>query len=188
MVLDGLAFHIPTSTRVPLQNHRAWHVCWWFHTWPCTSLHYATHYRHSSGWQGTLRITLLASSQVSQLQISNTLGTNILCSRQIRPPIYSMKQSKLRKRRVWRYAMLYFLLLVIFLALLVGPIFIGKSNLDLSQKLSTPISNWIQPSGLNNNDTLNRTETGTGCKTCSGAASTSGSSATGGAGARVRLF
>ncbi|KAI9150152.1 1,3-beta-glucan synthase component FKS1 [Paramyrothecium foliicola] len=43
-------------------------------------------------------------------------------SRQIRPPIYSMKQSKLRRRRVIRYAILYFVLLVVFVAVIVAPI------------------------------------------------------------------
>jgi 1,3-beta-glucan synthase len=43
-------------------------------------------------------------------------------SRQIRPPIYSSKQSKLRKKRVMRFSVIYFLLLVVFLALTVGPV------------------------------------------------------------------
>jgi len=42
-------------------------------------------------------------------------------SRQIRPPIYSMKQSKLRRRRVIRFAVLYFVMLFVFLALMVAP-------------------------------------------------------------------
>ena len=48
-------------------------------------------------------------------------------SKQIRPPIYSLKQSKLRKRRVVRFAILFFALLVLFIALLVGPIVAGNS-------------------------------------------------------------
>lgn len=43
-------------------------------------------------------------------------------SRQIRPPIYSSKQSKLRKKRVIRFSVLYFVMFVVFLALVVGPI------------------------------------------------------------------
>ena len=71
-------------------------------------------------------------------------------SRQIRPPIYSLKQSKLRKRRVIRYAILYFILFVVFLALVVGPVVaVGP----LSKLKFTPPMNLIQPSGLNNNDT-----------------------------------
>lgn len=70
-------------------------------------------------------------------------------SRQIRPPIYSLKQTKLRKRRVIRYAILYFVLLVVFLALIVGPIVAGKQiklSLDLPMEL-------LQPTGYSNNDT-----------------------------------
>ncbi|KAF8423784.1 glucan synthase [Tirmania nivea] len=47
-------------------------------------------------------------------------------SRQIRPPIYSAKQSKLRKKRVIRFAVVYFLMLVIFVALIVGPVVVGN--------------------------------------------------------------
>ncbi|KAF3047491.1 1,3-beta-D-glucan synthase [Didymella heteroderae] len=70
-------------------------------------------------------------------------------SRQIRPPIYSLKQTKLRKRRVVRYAILYFVLLVVFLALIVGPIVAGKQiklSVDLPMEL-------LQPTGYSNNDT-----------------------------------
>jgi len=71
-------------------------------------------------------------------------------SRQIRPPIYSLKQSRLRKRRVIRFAIMYFTMFVIFLALLIGPIvaakFIGKIKLSLPMQL-------LQPTGQNNNDT-----------------------------------
>ncbi|KAJ4348188.1 1,3-beta-D-glucan synthase [Didymosphaeria variabile] len=70
-------------------------------------------------------------------------------SRQIRPPIYSLKQTKLRRRRVVRYAILYFLLLVVFIALLVGPVVAGKFlklNIDIPMDL-------LQPTGQNNNDT-----------------------------------
>jgi 1,3-beta-glucan synthase len=97
-----------------------------------------------------------------------------------------MKQSKLRKRRVWRYAMMYFLMLIIFIALLVGPIFIGKiKTLNIAKSLPA-VAKYIQPTGLNNNDTTNRNETGTGCKTCSTAANTAAS--TSGVSNRVRLF
>ncbi|PQE20654.1 13-beta-glucan synthase component FKS1 protein [Rutstroemia sp. NJR-2017a BBW] len=100
-------------------------------------------------------------------------------SRQIRPPIYSMKQSKLRKRRVWRYAVLYFVLLIVFLALLVGPLVVGKKILTPSLIKSIP-QKLMQPINQNNNDTLNRTETGTGMIS-SAVASSTGSS-------KVRLF
>ncbi|CAO2656086.1 Nn.00g048890.m01.CDS01 [Neocucurbitaria sp. VM-36] len=75
-------------------------------------------------------------------------------SRQIRPPIYSLKQTKLRKRRVIRYAILYFFLLVIFLVLIVGPIVAGtKFKFDLP---TLPME-ILQPTGFNNNDTKTTT-------------------------------
>ncbi|TAQ85822.1 hypothetical protein B7494_g5835 [Chlorociboria aeruginascens] len=106
-------------------------------------------------------------------------------SRQIRPPIYSMKQSKLRKRRVWRYAVLYFVMLIVFVALLVGPIVGGKS-LDLASltsSLGSTFSQLIQPTGQNNNDTRGRNQTGTGAVSNGATASASA-----GATAKIRLF
>ena len=103
-------------------------------------------------------------------------------SRQIRPPIYSMKQSKLRKRRVWRYAVLYFVMLVVFLALIVGPIVASPQINSGTKNLGVPMQ-LLQPVGLKNNDTLNDTQTGTGAPGRA-AATTSSSAAT----AKVRLF
>ncbi|KAF2770909.1 1,3-beta-glucan synthase [Teratosphaeria nubilosa] len=78
-------------------------------------------------------------------------------SRQIRPPIYSLKQSKLRKRRVVRYAILYFSMFVLFIVLVVGPViaskFISVPKLDIMQ--------LEQPDNWNNNDTLGTSQTGT---------------------------
>lgn len=78
-------------------------------------------------------------------------------SRQIRPPIYSLKQTKLRKRRVLRYSILYFSMLFFFVALIVGPLVAGPMIKlpDLPGGLDL-----MQPSGLNRNDT-HATETGT---------------------------
>jgi len=57
-------------------------------------------------------------------------------SRQIRPPIYSLKQSKLRRRRVWRFAVMYFTMFVVFMALLIAPAVGGqKLELDLPKTL-----------------------------------------------------
>lgn len=92
-----------------------------------------------------------------------------------------MKQSKLRKRRVWRYAVLYFLMLVVFLALLVGPIVAGSQIQSATKSLtSNPTStfNLIQPVGQNNNDTRNTDATGTGA---AGGATNTGAAATGAA-------
>lgn len=71
-------------------------------------------------------------------------------SRQIRPPIYSIKQSRLRKRRVIRYAMLYFLILIVFIVLVVGPVIVRKYIKGLP---SIPMK-LLQPTGQNNNDTM----------------------------------
>jgi 1,3-beta-glucan synthase len=108
-----------------------------------------------------------------------------LNSRQIRPPIYSMKQSKLRKRRVWRFAILYFVMLVVFLALLVGPIVAGKIILDGTDSLTKnpdDLFNLFQPTGQNNNDTRGYTKTGTG--TGAAAATSAASDSTG----KIKLF
>lgn len=60
-----------------------------------------------------------------------------------------MKQTKLRKRRVVRYAILYFVLLVVFLALIIGPIVAGK---QIKLNVSLPME-LLQPTGYSNNDT-----------------------------------
>lgn len=84
-------------------------------------------------------------------------------SRQIRPPIYSMKQSKLRRRRVVRYAILYFVLLILFVALIAGPIVAGKF-LDLKSFGKQIPMNLMQPNqnATERNNTLGEKKTGTG--------------------------
>ncbi|KAK5126315.1 hypothetical protein LTR85_010551 [Meristemomyces frigidus] len=77
-------------------------------------------------------------------------------SRQIRPPIYSLKQSKLRKRRVVRYAIMYFSMFFLFLILIIGPIIASKFI-----SFSINIMQLQQPSDWNNNDTIGTTQTGT---------------------------
>ncbi|QIX00744.1 hypothetical protein AMS68_006261 [Peltaster fructicola] len=89
-------------------------------------------------------------------------------SRQIRPPIYSLKQTKLRKRRVVRYAILYFVMFVVFLVLMVAPAVAGN-KINLS-KFNIPMQ-LLQPTTWNNNDTTNSV-TGTAAK--SGAVATAG--------------
>lgn len=75
--------------------------------------------------------------------------TNKFRSRQIRPPIYSLKQSRLRKRRVIRFAILYFALFILFLVLMIGPVIVRQF---ISINLSIPLQ-LMQPTGQNNNDT-----------------------------------
>ncbi|EEP80619.1 1,3-beta-glucan synthase component GLS2 [Uncinocarpus reesii 1704] len=78
-------------------------------------------------------------------------------SRQIRPPIYSLKQSKLRKRRVIRFAILYFAMLILFVILIAGPLIARKFLTNLP---NIPL-NLLQPIDQDNNDTTNE-ETGSG--------------------------
>lgn len=99
----------------------------------------------------------------------------MLYSRQIRPPIYSMKQSKLRRRRVIRYAILYFVLLVVFIGLIAGPIVAGKQIPKKTlQSLGKSVSlggkfQLMQPNGQNNDNTNGTLATGTGRTAYSGA-------------------
>lgn len=98
-------------------------------------------------------------------------------SRQIRPPIYSLKQSKLRKRRVVRYAILYFTLLILFVVLIIGPVIVSKVA-DVSLTIDF-VPGLVQPTGLNNNDT-SASKTGAGllgAADASAAATTAASSA-----------
>ncbi|QPG93883.1 hypothetical protein C2857_003311 [Epichloe festucae Fl1] len=90
-------------------------------------------------------------------------------SQQIRPPIYSVKQSKLRRRRVVRYAVLYFVLFVIFVALIAGPVALKKvlKEGDLKKfydtvNLKGSIGPLMQPNFLKNDDTQASSDTGTG--------------------------
>jgi 1,3-beta-glucan synthase len=90
-------------------------------------------------------------------------------SKQIRPPIYSLKQSKLRKRRVIRYAILYFLLFVVFMALIIGPVIAGKMPAlkGIGKSLGNPMD-LFQPASQNNNDTTGE-KTGKGLEPGQGA-------------------
>lgn len=111
-------------------------------------------------------------------------------SRQIRPPIYSMKQSKLRKRRVFRFAVLYYVLFVVFLALVVGPAVAGpRLDFDLADMLGEPAGmRLVQPNGQDRNNTNGTSATGTGMDGYSGVglqqSSETGSRATD----RIKLF
>ena len=51
-------------------------------------------------------------------------------SRQIRPPIYTAKQTKLRRRRVVRFSVLFFFQLVVFVGLVVAPVALSKLFLN----------------------------------------------------------
>lgn len=80
-------------------------------------------------------------------------------SRQIRPPIYSLKQTRLRKRMVKKYCSLYFLVLAIFAACIIGPAVAASKvdTADLGSKVDSAGSDifagLIQPRRQQNNDT-----------------------------------
>ncbi|ODV58564.1 1,3-beta-glucan synthase [Ascoidea rubescens DSM 1968] len=75
-------------------------------------------------------------------------------SKQIRPPIYSLKQAKLRKRIVRRYSLLYFLILAVFAILIVAPsVASTKVSDNFGQDLSGELKALIQPRKQENNDT-----------------------------------
>lgn len=99
----------------------------------------------------------------------------MLCSRQIRPPIYSLKQSRLRKRRVIRFAILYFAMFILFLVLMIGPVIVRNF---ISFNLSIPLE-LMQPTGQNNNDT---SASATGSSLIAGGAAASAGGGGGGGG------
>ncbi len=88
----------------------------------------------------------------------------MLHSRQIRPPIYSLKQNKLRKTRVVRYAALYLCLLIVFVGLIAGPI--AYSNMSDPASLLNSIPSigdfvLIQPNHQDRNNTSGYTSSTT---------------------------
>jgi 1,3-beta-glucan synthase len=108
---------------------------------------------------------------------------NNLHSRQIRPPIYSLKQTKLRKRRIVRYAILYFTLFFLFMILLIAPAVIGNLGLldtTFENLYGSSFMYLMQPTNWNNNDTTS-SKTGSGlpnqaAQTAAGTAKASASS------------
>ncbi|CCF58979.1 hypothetical protein KAFR_0F03830 [Kazachstania africana CBS 2517] len=75
-------------------------------------------------------------------------------SRQIRPPIFSIKQTRLRKRMVRKYFCLYALILICFAACIVGPA-VGAAYVpdQIASTLTGAAHNLFQPRNQNNNDT-----------------------------------
>ena len=101
-----------------------------------------------------------------------------------------MKQSKLRRRRVIRFAIVYFVLLVVFIALVAGPVYAGKAGLidKFSDKLNVGNFRLFQNPKIGHNDTSASLETGAfrAGKNTGGAGDSA--SSTDGAGAKIRLF
>ena len=75
-------------------------------------------------------------------------------SRQIRPPIYSLKQTRLRKRMVKKYCCLYFLVLAIFAGCIIGPA-VASSQIkgQIGDTLTDVVHNLFQPNSTTNDDT-----------------------------------
>lgn len=85
-----------------------------------------------------------------------------------------MKQSKLRRRRVIRFAILYFVLLIVFLALVVGPAVAGSKILGFLPSALSPDKDLmglklIQPNQQNHDNTNSSVQTGTGAPDYTGA-------------------
>lgn len=103
-----------------------------------------------------------------------------------------MKQSKLRRRRVLRFAILYFVIFIIFVALIAAPLVVKKMIPDsITGMLNS--TNLIQPTGLDNNDTIGHTQTGTGAANYTGILASETGSASSAATAtskakKIRLF
>lgn len=106
-----------------------------------------------------------------------------------------MKQSKLRRKRVFRYAILYFVMLIVFVALIVGPIVAGK-QIPASVTDSLSSTDLVQPTGQDNDDTMGRRETGVrapgysgpGLKTMTATADSDPEATSASSNDRLRLF
>ena len=72
-----------------------------------------------------------------------------------------MKQSKLRRRRVFRFAVLYFFLFIVFMGLMIAPVFVGdKLSPALEQAKEIVGLNLYQPNNQENDDTDGEEPTG----------------------------
>ncbi|TID29798.1 hypothetical protein CANINC_001613 [Pichia inconspicua] len=76
-------------------------------------------------------------------------------NRQIRPPIYSLKQARLRKRMIKKYSVLFYTMMVIFVALIAAPAVVGSlKNVDINGNgLPEFADGLFQPRHQDNNDT-----------------------------------
>ena len=75
-------------------------------------------------------------------------------SRLIRPPIYSLHQTKMRKRMVRKYCVLCFTVLLLFVIVIAAPaVAASHVPMDLGSKFKGQIQGLFQPRGVNNNDT-----------------------------------
>lgn len=75
-----------------------------------------------------------------------------------------MKQSKLRRRRVIRYSILFFIMVIVLIGMVVGPAVIGDKILPAVKPTLDKLKSFrlLQPNDLNNNNTNGTSQTGTG--------------------------
>lgn len=82
-------------------------------------------------------------------------------NRQIRPPIYSLKQARLRKRMIRKYASLYCAVLLGFVVMIAAPAAVGSmKNVDIASvlpDLPDIATGLFQPRHQDNNDTGSNT-------------------------------
>ena len=72
-----------------------------------------------------------------------------------------MKQSKLRRRRVFRFAVLYFVLFIVFMGLIIAPVFVGTLiPPEVSDKANFQGIRLYQPNAQDNDDTNGEEPTG----------------------------
>ena len=72
-----------------------------------------------------------------------------------------MKQSKLRRRRVFRFAVLYFVLFIVFMGLIIAPVFVGTLIPgSVSEKANIQGILLYQPNNQLNDDTNGEEPTG----------------------------
>lgn len=93
---------------------------------------------------------------------------------------------------MFRYALLYFTLLIIFIVLFVGPSIAGRF-ISIEDTLGSMLDSTglLQPTGQDNNDTIGETQTGTGAASYSGALETMSASASASStsnSGKIRLF
>lgn len=107
--------------------------------------------------------------------------------------MYSTKQSKLRQRRVIRWTIIYFVMLVLFLGLIIAPALAGKYLPSSIMTIFEDLAGFhlLQPKNQDRNNTNGTQATGTGMPGYTGAAFVS-STASGGSAAtasgKIRLF
>ncbi|RSM07000.1 1,3-beta-glucan synthase component FKS1 [Fusarium ambrosium] len=113
-------------------------------------------------------------------KVHTTMLFWLLPSQQIREPIYSMKQSKLRRRRVVRFAVVYFIMLLVAVGLILAPLLAGKYIPSSVSDIFTDLAGFhlLQPSGLDHNNTNGTQQTGTGMPGYTGAGLESSASRT----------